>query len=94
MVSAADFAGVFDDTGGVGDIAVIGGAQVPGNFQSEFMLVDNVESQVPVFLCYASAVRGVTNGDSVQVAGDTFRVKSVRPGSSRIFTRLVLDCAS
>ena len=94
MVTPADFAGIFDDGGGVGDIAVIGGAQVPGNFQQEFVLVDNVESQMPVFLCYASAVRSVSNGDSVQVAGESFRVKSIRPGSSRIFSRLVLDYAS
>ena len=92
MVNAADFAGVFDS--GIGDIAVIGGVQVPGNFQQEFVLVDDVESQVPVFICYSAAVRSLSNGDAVQVAGESYRVKSIRPGSSRVFTRLVLDYAA
>ena len=91
MINAADFAGVFDDVGGIGDIATIGAAQVPGHLQSEFVLVDNVENCMPVFRCFASHVSDVSNGDAMTVRGGSYRVKSIQPGPVGVFTRLILD---
>ena len=91
MINAADFEGVFDDAGGIGDIATIGGGQVPGHFQSEYVIVDNVENCMPVFRCFASHVSDVSNGDAVEVHGESYRIKSIQPGAVGVFTRLILD---
>ena len=85
---------MFDADVGVGVVARIDGVDVPGSFQHEFVLIDQVENQMPVFRVFASAAAGLSNGTELIVSGGTYCIKSIQPGRDGVFTKLVLEDAA
>lgn len=81
---------VFTDTDDFGITASINGASVNGIFGNEFVQVDFVESQSPIFECDAAYVVGVAHGDTVTISSSTYKVRGIQPDGTGL-VKLVLE---
>ena len=70
--------------------AVVDGSAVNGILSNEFVMVDFVESQKPVFDCPSADIVGVAHGDTVTIGIDTYKVRGIQPDGTGM-TRLILE---
>lgn len=81
---------VFTDTGDFASSASINGSTVNGILGNEFVQVDYVESQKPVFECAAADIPGIAHGDTVAVSSDTYKVRGIQPDGTGM-VKLILE---
>lgn len=82
-----------DDDPGVVSALWNGTAAVLGQFARGYTdpLLLGVESTDPFFNCPASSVSGVKHGDTLVIAGTTYKVRGVQPDETQMEVNLKLE---
>lgn len=81
---------LFDpDLPNVVSASISGGPDIYGSLSREFVETDEVVGVRSVFLTSSASVDGVRNGETIEVDGDTKKIRVIQP-RGRAITALVL----
>lgn len=70
--------------------ATYDGSTVNGIFDHEYVEVENVEGERPVFLCASSDVSGAAHGESITIEGTAYTIAGIQPDGTGL-TLLILS---
>lgn len=80
----------FFDADDFGIAAVVDGEAVTGIFDNIYVEIEGVSGTHPVLTCKTSAVSHASQGDTVTIAGISYRIASIEPDGTGV-TQLILE---